>query len=183
MAIKDAGPLSDFDRLTCTRRSTIVALELLRSGSRGDTERRLAGDVLAASSAGELDRRRAARRLEPFGLAERVARSPSSADDRGRPPAAPRRRSPAALRDEATPALVATTGALICALVPGMGEEELFALAERVAARSAELGRPVALGVGRAVAGERRAPQLPRGAVRARGVLALGARGGTPTAR
>ena len=48
MAIKDAGPLSDFDRLTLHQAVTIVALELLRSRVAGDTERRLAGDVLDA---------------------------------------------------------------------------------------------------------------------------------------
>ena len=36
-----------------------------------------------------------------------------------------------ALRDEAAPGLVASTGALTCGLVPGMDEDELFALAGR----------------------------------------------------
>ncbi|MDQ6836572.1 MAG: PucR family transcriptional regulator ligand-binding domain-containing protein, partial [Actinomycetota bacterium] len=54
VAIKDSGPLSDFDRLTLHQAVTIVALELLRGRVAGDTERRLAGDVLAAIVDGEL---------------------------------------------------------------------------------------------------------------------------------
>ena len=54
VAIKDTGPLSDFDRLTLHQAVTIVALELLRARVAGDTERRLAGDVLAAVVRGEL---------------------------------------------------------------------------------------------------------------------------------
>src|SRR5579875_341848 len=73
VAIKDSGPLSDFDRLTLHQAVTIVALELLRSRVAGDTERRLAGDVLAAIVSGALGGAELARRLEPFGLQEAVA--------------------------------------------------------------------------------------------------------------
>ncbi|MEO8968431.1 MAG: PucR family transcriptional regulator ligand-binding domain-containing protein, partial [Solirubrobacteraceae bacterium] len=73
IAIKDSGPLSDFDRLTLHQAVIIVALELLRGRVAGDTERRLAGDVLAAIVDGDLAGTELARRLEPFGLAERVA--------------------------------------------------------------------------------------------------------------
>ena len=73
VAIKDAGPLSDFDRLTLHQAVTIVALELLRARVAGDTERRLAGDVLDAVVTGELTGSELARRLGPFGLGERVA--------------------------------------------------------------------------------------------------------------
>ena len=68
MAIKDSGPLSDFDRLTLHQAVTIVALELLRARVAGDTERRLAGDVLDAIVSGELSGSELARRLGPFGL-------------------------------------------------------------------------------------------------------------------
>ena len=50
VAIKDSGPLSDFDRLTLHQAVTIVALELLRARVAGDTERRLAGDSCSARS-------------------------------------------------------------------------------------------------------------------------------------
>ena len=59
-----------------------------------------------------------------------------------------------ALRDEASPGLVASTGALTCGLVPGLDEEELFAMAGRVAARlKVAAGAPLDIGVGRPVAG------------------------------
>src|SRR5205823_824579 len=70
VAIKDAGPLSDFDRLTLHQAVTIVALELLRARVAGETERRLAGDVLDAIASGELNGSEVARRLSPFGLGD-----------------------------------------------------------------------------------------------------------------
>src|SRR6185437_1195354 len=124
VAIKDGGgPLSDFDRLTLHQAVTIVALELLRGRVAGDTERRLAGDVLAALVGGELTGAELERRLEPFGLAERVAAIvvPRLNGGRGRAgSAAPIEDALAqALRDEAAPGLVASTGSLTCGLVPG----------------------------------------------------------------
>jgi purine catabolism regulator len=159
VAIKDGGgPLSDFDRLTLHQAVTIVALELLRGRVAGDTERRLAGDVLAALVGGELTGPELARRLEPFGLAERVAalvvpRESGTGSRRGL--AAPIEDALAqALRDEAAPGLVASTGSLTCGLVPGVEEDELFALAERVAQRlKGAPGAPLNIGVGRPVPG------------------------------
>jgi purine catabolism regulator len=159
VAIKDSGgPLSDFDRLTLHQAVTIVALELLRGRVAGDTERRLAGDVLAALVGGELTGAELSRRLEPFGLSERVAaivvpREDGTRSSRGSA-AAVEESLAQALRDEASPGLVATTGALTCGLVPGVEEDELFALAERVADRlKVAPGGPLAVGVGRPVPG------------------------------
>ncbi len=156
VAIKDAGPLSDFDRLTLHQAVTIVALELLRSRVAGDTERRLAGDVLDAIVRGELTGPELTRRLGPFGLSDRVAAIVLKRSGDGRGPAAgPSVESTlwSALREEAAPALVASVGALACALVPGGGsEDELFALGDRVAAgAAAELDGDVRVGIGRAV--------------------------------
>jgi purine catabolism regulator len=155
VAIKDSGPLSDFDRLTLHQAVTIVALELLRGRVAGDTERRLAGDVLAGLVGGELAGVELARRLEPFGLAERVAAIVVARPDHGRGSAAPVEDAlSVALREEAAPGLVASAGPLSCALVAGGDEEELFALARRLAGRlRAGLGDGLALGVGRPVAG------------------------------
>ncbi len=155
LALKDAGPLSDFDRLTLHQAVTIVALELLRTRVAGDTERRLAGDVLDAVVRGELSGSELARRLGPFGLADSVAALVIA------PPAPGRGVSErveaalqSALREEATHGLVACSANLACALVPGLEEEELFALCERVSARVAdELDAPVRAGAGRAVPG------------------------------
>jgi PucR family transcriptional regulator, purine catabolism regulatory protein len=159
VAIKDGGgPLSDFDRLTLHQAVTIVALELLRGRVAGDTERRLAGDVLAALVGGELTGAELARRLEPFGLSEGVAAIVvpwvgGARSDRG--PSAPMEGALAqALRDEAAPGLVASTGALTCGLVPGVAEEELFALADRIADRlRTTTGAALTIGVGRPVPG------------------------------
>jgi PucR family transcriptional regulator, purine catabolism regulatory protein len=157
VAIKDSGPLSDFDRLTLHQAVTIVALELLRGRVAGDTERRLAGDVLAAVVDGELAGAELARRLEPFGLANRVAaivvrrphRAPAS-----RPSGPTEDALALALREEAAPGLVATSGEFTCGLVDAGEEAELFALGERVAARLAVTVDPgVWVGIGRPVPG------------------------------
>jgi len=155
VAIKDSGALSDFDRLTLHQAVTIVALEMLRARVAGDTERRLAGDILAAVVRGELTGPELARRLEPFGLSQHVAVLVVGRPGNGRGAAAPAEVAlAAALRDDAAPGLVATSGALTCALVAGLPEEDLFTLAERVGARvGAELAAPVTVGVGRAVPG------------------------------
>ena len=161
VAVKDDAPLSDFDRLALRQAVTIVALELLRERVAGDTERRLAGDVLAGLLAGELSGTDLQRRLEPFGLPGSVSvlalpKPGSASNGNGRAPSFQLAEAAlaSALRAEATPALVATNGQVV-ALIPGMDEEALFALAERVAERvSGELsGQHVRVGVGRAVAG------------------------------
>ncbi len=155
VAIKDTGPLTDFDRLTLHQAVTIVALELLRARVAGDTERRLAGDVLAAVVRGELSGSELSRRLEPFGLADRVAAIVLERPSRGRgSPALAESALGIALREDAAPGLVASSGSLTCALVAGMEEDELFQLAGRVAVVvSKELGSDVAIGVGRPVPG------------------------------
>ncbi|MGO9900159.1 MAG: PucR family transcriptional regulator [Solirubrobacteraceae bacterium] len=155
VAIKDAEPLSDFDRLALRQSVTIVALELLRERVAGDTERRLAGDVLSAVLSDELHGAELQRRLEPFGLSACVAAIVTSQADGGRgSPAVLERALAGALHAEGTAALVASAGALACALVAGSDDDDLFTLGERVAARLAgELGRELTLGVGRAVDG------------------------------
>jgi len=132
-----------------------VALELLRGRVAGDTERRLAGDILAGIVGGELVGGELARRLEPFGLADRVAALVVQRPNNGRGSPAPVEDALAtALREEAAPGLVASAGPLTCALVAGVAEPELFALAERVARRLSDgLGPGLRVGVGRAVAG------------------------------
>jgi purine catabolism regulator len=158
VAIKDSGPLSDFDRLTLHQAVTIVALELLRGRVAGDTERRLAGDVLAALTQGELGGAELVRRLEPFGIGETVASIAVQRPDdwRGTPDAIEDALA-AALREDAVHCLVASVDSFTCALVPGTeDEEELFALARTIAARLPRaIGQPtgpVRIGVGRAFA-------------------------------
>ncbi len=153
VAIKDAGPLSDFDRLTLHQAVTIVALELLRGRVAGDTERRLAGDVLDAIVSGELSGSELVRRLGPFGLTDRVTAIVLGRDGDARiSPASLEAALWSGLREEATPALVASVGQLACALVAGGADEDLFALGDRVAAvAERELDSSVRLGIGRAM--------------------------------
>ena len=158
VAAKGTGALSEFDRLTLHQAVTIVALELLRRRMADDTERRLAGDVLTALVAGELAGADLARRLEPFGLGDRA----------GMVVLAPPRQVKAAVedaltravRDEAGAGLVAGTGRFSCALIapPKGGDEEFFALAERVRLRvTRDAGAELSAGAGRAaLAGDAR---------------------------
>ena len=179
VAVKDSGPLTDLDRLTLHQAVTLVALELLRGRVAGDTERRLAGDVLAALVEGGLTGAELARRLEPFGMADRVAAIVVHRPDGGRGSPTPVEDALAlALRDEASPGLVASSGAFTCALVDASDEDALFALAERVALRmAADPADGLRVGVGRPVAGgeARRSFHEARCAVEA---VALGAEDG-----
>jgi purine catabolism regulator len=153
VAVKDRGGLAEFDRLVLHQAVTVVALELLRQRVADDTERRLAGDVLSAMVSGELAGAELARRLEPFGLRERIGvlvltppRSVKAAVEDG---------LSAGVRDELPGGLAAGTGKFSCALLPlGRGEtdEDLFELAERVRARaSRDAGVELPAGAGRAV--------------------------------
>ena len=152
VALKDHGPLSDFDRLTLRQAVTIVALELLRDRVAGETERRLAGDVLVAMASGELSGAELARRLEPFGIAREVATIVAAPDSARDGLQAVRMALAGALREEAIPALVATTSSMACALVSGMPEGDLLALGERVSPRLREgLDGQIRVAVGRTV--------------------------------
>jgi purine catabolism regulator len=187
VAAKDAGPLTEFDRLTLHQAVTVVALELLRRRVADETERRLAGDVLTAMVSGELDGAELARRLEPFGLRESAAVLVLS------PPrplkAATEDALARALREEGASGLAAGTGRFSCALLTpprGGGDEELFALAERLRERvSRDVGDELDAGAGRPVTpGDvRRAFHEARCALEARALDIDGAAGGLATYR
>ena len=177
LAARGEGALSELDRLVTHHAVTVVALELLRRRVAADTERRLAGDVLASALSGELEGSELRRRLQPFGLDDRVTAlvlsPPRHLKDAAEVALA------AAARAEAGGGLAAGNGALSCALLPvGGTEEELFALAERVRGAVAdEIGADLAAGAGRAVpAGEvRRAFHEARWALEAVGFETNGA--------
>jgi len=157
VAIKDSGPLSDFDRLTLHQAVMIVALELLRRRAAGDTERRLAGDVLAALAQGELAGAELVRRLQPFGIGETVAAIAVQRPDGWRGgPAAIEDALSAALGEDGVRCLVASIETFTYALVAGMEEQELFSLARTAAGRlPGAIGQPAGplrVGVGRSVA-------------------------------
>ena len=184
VVLKDSGSLSDFDRLTLHQAVTIVALELLRSRVAGDTERRLAGNLLAALISGELAGAELTRRLAPLGLSDKVAALVIERPGNGRGPSAPFEAALiAALRDDNVPALVATSGSLTCALCAALPDEELFAIAERVGGRIAgELDHSVVVGAGRGVpAGEaQRSFHEARCAVESIGLGLVGVADGAP---
>ena len=151
IAAKDAGALTELDRLTLHQAVTIVALELLRRRVVDDTERRLAGDVMSALVSGDLAGAELARRLEPFGLRERAGALVLAPSRAARVTA--EEELTRAVREEAGGGLVAPAGRFLCALLPTSGDDELFALAERLHARVARVARePLAAGAGRSVA-------------------------------
>jgi len=175
VAIKDSGGLSEFDRVVLHQAVTVVALELLRRHVQSSTERRLAGDVLSELVSGTVAGTDLTRRLEPFGLGGRVTAlvlsPPARTGGKGGGPEAYEAALAAALRDEAVSGLVATSDSLVCALLPGFLDEELFELSQRVLDRVvAKMGAVPAAGAGRAVAAgdARRAYHEARCALEAR---------------
>ncbi|HEX8104486.1 MAG TPA: PucR family transcriptional regulator ligand-binding domain-containing protein [Solirubrobacteraceae bacterium] len=150
VAARAGGPLSELDRLTLHQAVTVVALELLRRRVAHDTERRLAGDVISALLSGELEGPELARRLQPFGLRDRIEVMVLAPSRTLRDPVEEALSS--ALEDEARGGMAATVGALTC-VVLAAGAEEDFAFAERLRARvSTEVGTVLPAGAGRAVA-------------------------------
>ncbi len=148
---KDDGPLAEIDRLILHQAVTVVALELLRRRVADSTERRLAGDVLAAMIAGELEGVELVRRLDPFGLGDRVAAIVIAPPERVAPAACEAALADA-LRAEAVNGLVAASERGVLALVPGVPDDELFEVADRVVERAgATLGRRPLAGAGRSV--------------------------------
>jgi PucR family transcriptional regulator, purine catabolism regulatory protein len=160
IAVKDAGGLSEFDHLVLHHAVTVVALELLRRGVADTTERRLAGALVAELIAGELSGPELVRRLAPFGLGGRVtALVLEAADFEAAGQAGADAIVAECLRGEAISALVAQHEGTVCALLPGLLDDELFALAERVrVVVSDRTGVEWRAGAGRVVAaGEARA--------------------------
>ena len=151
IAARADGPLNELDRLTLHQAVTIVALELLRRRVVDDTERRLAGDVISALVSGELAGADLARRLEPFGLRERAGALVLAPSRLAR--GAAEEALTSAVREEVGGGLVAPTGRFLCALLPALDDDELFAVAERLHARVARAcGEALAAGAGRTVA-------------------------------
>src|SRR4051812_18332018 len=118
-AALDSGGLGDAERLTLEQAVTVVALELMRQRAMRDTERRLAGDVLAAALAGELDDTELTARLRPFGVGSRCAVIVYSVDD----PRAAEADLDRAIAAAGRGALVASCHGLLCAGVDGTALE------------------------------------------------------------
>ena len=150
VAAKDTGGLAEIDRLILHQAVTVIALELLRRRVADTTERRLAGDVLSAALAGDLEGPELTRRLEPFGLGGRVTTLVLAPT--GRAAGEVEAALGDALRGEAISGLVAQNGRFVGALLPGFLDEELADVTGRITARVAEqTGAVAGAGAGRAV--------------------------------
>lgn len=68
-----SGRVGDLERLVARQAAMVVALELMRKHAVRETERRLAGDVLAEALGGRLAAEELHGRLQPFGIGDRVA--------------------------------------------------------------------------------------------------------------
>jgi purine catabolism regulator len=68
-----SGSAGELEQLIARQAAMVVALELMRERAVGETERRLAGDVLAEALGGNLGAEELRGRLHPFGIDGRVA--------------------------------------------------------------------------------------------------------------
>jgi PucR family transcriptional regulator, purine catabolism regulatory protein len=115
--ISDHPPLGEFERLIARQAAIVVGLELMRERVVRETERRLAGDLLADALGDRLEPEELRGRLRPFGIGGEAAVLVFDVDD---PPEAEGTLE-AALAEAGVPALVATSAAagrpLLCAVV------------------------------------------------------------------
>ena len=149
--VRDSGGLGDFERLILQQAVAVVALEMMRRRVARETERRLAGDVLAGALGGRLEASELRRRLEPFGIGDEAAVLVFDLDD----PAAAEPVLERALAAEACPAVVAPHASggqeLLCAVIDAAdrdpveiaGDARKALVKERGAARAAA-SRPAA---------------------------------------
>src|SRR4051812_5499072 len=137
VAATAAGAPGPFERLILQQAVTVVALELMRQRTVRDTERRLAGDVLAEALGGHLDPSKLEARLAPFGVRSTAAVLVFSLPD----PAAAELTLDRFLASAGRSGLVAQRGALLCAVLSIDDEEQALDLAhEARAALAAEYG-------------------------------------------
>jgi purine catabolism regulator len=119
VVVGEERPLGDFERLCARQAAVVVALELMRERTVRETERRLAGDVLAEALTGRLEPEEMRGRLRPFGVGDRAAVLVFELDD----PADAERALETALADAGSNGLVAAARTprrpLLCAVVDG----------------------------------------------------------------
>jgi purine catabolism regulator len=130
VAARDAGGFGDFERLILQQAVTVVALELMRQRAMRDTERRLAGDVLAEALTGRLSDEELAMRLRPFGIGQSAAVLVFAGPD-GAPAPQAEAELDRFLADANVGALVATRDRLLCAVVDAHDGLDPIALAGR----------------------------------------------------
>jgi PucR family transcriptional regulator, purine catabolism regulatory protein len=130
VAARDTGGLGDFERLILQQAVTVVALELMRQRAMRDTERRLAGDVLAEALTGRLSEEELAMRLRPFGIGHSAAVLVFGGAA-GTPEPQAEAELDRFLADANVGALVATRDRLLCAVVDAHENLDPIALAGR----------------------------------------------------
>ncbi|HYN90353.1 MAG TPA: PucR family transcriptional regulator [Thermoleophilaceae bacterium] len=130
VAARDAGGLGDFERLILQQAVTVVALELMRQRAMRDTERRLAGDVLAEALTGRLSEEELAMRMRPFGVGQQAAVLVFGGLEETPAPQAEGELD-RFLADSGVGALVATRDRLLCAVVDARDGMDPVALAAR----------------------------------------------------
>jgi len=138
--VRDSGGLGDFERLILQQAVAVVALELMRRRVARETERRLAGDVLAGALGGRMEASELRRRLEPFGIGEEAAVLVFALDH----PAAAEGSLEHALAADACPAVVAphTTGGreLLCAVIDAADRDPIDVATDARRALATERG-------------------------------------------
>src|SRR2546426_3707200 len=127
VAVHDQGALGEFERLILQQGVTVVALELMRRRVMRDTERRLAGDILAEAVTGDLTDHDLEARLQPFGVGGDAAVLVFGMDN----PAGAETVLERIMVEAGLGALVATRNGHLCAIVDGSVEDPI-GLAARV---------------------------------------------------
>ena len=134
-------PLGEFERLAARQGSMVVGLELMRERVVHETERRLAGDLLAEALGGRLDAEELRGRLRPFGIGAEAAVVVFELDD----PHSAEQGMELELADAGIPALVATSGAasrpLLCAVIDGRAGDPVDVAADLRSALAATHGQ------------------------------------------
>jgi DNA-binding PucR family transcriptional regulator len=131
VAARDAEGLGDFERLILQQAVTVVALELMRQRAMRDTERRLAGDVLAEALTGRLSESELAVRMRPFGVGGSAAVLVFAPGPDGGATASAEGDLDRFLADAGVGALVATRERLLCAVVDAREGIDPVAIASR----------------------------------------------------
>jgi PucR family transcriptional regulator, purine catabolism regulatory protein len=149
VAARDTGGLGDFERLILQQAVTVVALELMRQRAMRDTERRLAGDVLAEALTGRLSEDELAMRVRPFGIGQDAAVLVFTGGD-GAPTPQCEAELDRFLADAGVGALVATRERLLCAVVDVDEGMDPVALAGRARDGLSEDGGPLRAAASRA---------------------------------
>ena len=136
VAIRDAGGMGEFERLILHQAVTIVALEMMRRRVVRDTERRLAGDILAEVVQGAVDESELRGRLRPFGIGEQAAVLVFALSE----PEEAVETLANVLSEAAVPSLIATHDGLLCAIVDGAAQDPLMLAGQARAALAEERG-------------------------------------------